>query len=211
MCAWGKFDDRLFLDEKIQQLVFLPGGHAAFTLHVFGLVYAAGELTDGKLTPSATRCAARLANVELDVCVPLLEKVGVWKRRKNGVNWFINAYLKYNPSAAQVRKRRAIGATRIAAWREAKASLDGNGDCNALQRDGSNASVTPPPSRPVPSRPVPDHVSKDHLPQLLVDPPVVPPDRGDRPRKPRRHRPVNPHGAEMMTEVRRRMTELPEA
>jgi hypothetical protein len=153
MCAWGRLDDHLFLDEKIQQLVLMPGGYAAFTLHVFGLVYAAGELTDGKLTPAAVDCVARLAGVELGACVSLLEKVGVWKRRKNGSNWFINKYLMYNPSAAQVRKRRAATAARVAGWREAKAKLDGNGACNALQRNGSNVSVTPPPSHPIPSHP----------------------------------------------------------
>ena len=159
--TWGKLHDRLMLDEKVQTLLAMKGGHEAFTLYISGLVYATGELTDGRLTPAATACAAELAHVNPSRA-DLLGTVKLW--RKKGPNWWISNFKKYNPTAAQVRQERVTTASRVARWREAKANLDGNGVTAPSMRGRCNGA--PVPSRPVPSQER-DVVSSEHL-QLPV-------------------------------------------
>lgn len=90
---------------------------AAFRLHTLGILYCARHLTDG-LVPhdEAPRLVRRFRKVAL---VELLDR-GLWTDVLDGA-YVIHDYLDWNPSRAEVERRREQAAKRKAQWRSANA------------------------------------------------------------------------------------------
>lgn len=86
---------------------------AAFRLHTTGILYCARNLTDGLISsedvPRLVRRFRRAALVELvdrTLWVPVLDGA-----------YSITNYLDWNPSKAEVERRRELAAKRKAEWR----------------------------------------------------------------------------------------------
>jgi hypothetical protein len=107
--SWLRIDDHFPDHPKV-----VAAGPLAAWLHVCGMAYAARYLTDGFIPAGQLR---RLADVEEpDVLAEKLIEAGLWHRADGG--YAIHDYLKYNPSAAEMRQRQAeISAKRAEAGR----------------------------------------------------------------------------------------------
>jgi len=183
--TWVKLPDE-FADED----AMLQAGPLASWLHVAALCYANRHLTDGVIKRAALvqlMCMDGITErgkpVKVTTLAHRLVRVGKWAN--DGPDYQIVDFFKHQPSRRQVEARR----TQIQEGRM-RAGAAG-GQQTSIKR---TASVQP---RPVPSRPDPDP---------LVDPPVVPPVRGDgaRSRKPTRRRPINPGATEKYKDLIRR-------
>lgn len=108
--AHAQFDDLYADHPKVAGL-----SDAAFRLHTTGILYCARNLTDGLISaddvPRLVRKFRRAALVEL------VER-GLWGNVLDDA-YSIHDYLDWNPSKAEVEKRRAKAAQRKAQWRAA--------------------------------------------------------------------------------------------
>jgi len=102
--AWARLDDRFPNHPKVLAL-----NNAEFRLHVSAICYCCDQLTDGhvascvpKSLPSAPR-AGRLLDA-----IRNLERVGLWDRTDDG--WIVHDFLDWNPSAEQVKAKKAARA-----------------------------------------------------------------------------------------------------
>lgn len=135
-------------------------GLAAFGFHVAAVCFSNRFLTDGRVQPdelglifpgvtktAATKLARRLVDA------------GLWE--EDGARWLIHDFLKYNPSAAEVRQDREAARARQQSHRQrlrGLTSLSQNGshcDSHAVTPSGVTPGVRVPrsgPSRSGPSR-----------------------------------------------------------
>jgi hypothetical protein len=74
--------------------------------------------------------------VAVEAATTRLLSVGLWER--DGDGYRVHDYLKYNPSAEQVRELRAEGARRQAEWR-ARRNGTSNGVTDGVGHAGRNA------------------------------------------------------------------------
>jgi hypothetical protein len=99
---WVKLDDSFFSHPKV-----VAAGTEAVGLYVMALTYSAHHLTDGhvaaawvkeKAGPKARKLVAALTEP------PTGFECALWER--NGTGWVIHDYLDYNPSRAEIMKKR---------------------------------------------------------------------------------------------------------
>jgi hypothetical protein len=157
--AWAKLDDGFFRHPKIMAV-----GRDARDLYLAALCYASAQLTDGFIPVQAVRLLA--AEAEIDDAPNAVERLvrgGLWLPADGGYQ--VKDYLDYNPSAEQVKARRAATAERVANWRTSHAdyTTPSNAVTNAVGNDVSTHPPVPRP-RPVPGpvptpKPVPTHES----------------------------------------------------
>ena len=97
---WTKLDDQFYDHPKT-----VAAGPEGIALFICGLSYCARQLTDGFISKAQVR---RLVDVDDPWAVAeRLVSVGFWKRVNDGYQ--VHDYLKYNPTAAQVKAQRACG------------------------------------------------------------------------------------------------------
>ena len=156
--SWLKIDDQFPDHPKV-----VEAGPLASWLHVCGMAYCARYLTDGFIPGGQVK---KLADVDdAPGLAEKLLKAGLWDRVDSGFQ--VHDYLKYNPSAEQVkatRKARAesgrIGGLQSARSKEeansqasAEANTQANAPANEKQSDKQNSTPSPSPSpspNPVP-------------------------------------------------------------
>lgn len=99
---WARLDDRLPMNPKMAQL-----SDAAFRLWTHGLAYAAGNRTDGQLTPADLPLVWPTASsTKRNKAAAELVKAGRWYETADG--WEIHDYLEMNPSADEVEATVAV-------------------------------------------------------------------------------------------------------
>lgn len=109
--AWVKLDDQFADHPKVN-----AAGPLASWLYVCGLTYCARQLTDGFIPAAQIRKLADVDNAgEL---ASILVSVGLWEQVEGG--YMAHDYLKYNPTAAQVKAEREATRQRVAKWRGGK-------------------------------------------------------------------------------------------
>jgi hypothetical protein len=192
--TWVKLDDGFLTNPKIMR-----AGLEGRALYVAGLCYCAGGLTDGFIPDETVPKIAALADVSKPShATSRLVGVGLWEPVAAGFQ--VHDYLKYQPSAEDVRKERV----RVAEWRANKRRTDSEngsehgayGDPNGVQRpaqngvrsDVPNSAGTVSRANDVPARPVPSPASGN--PENHELRPPKPPRGGRKIRE-------NPHQAEI--------------
>jgi hypothetical protein len=136
--SWAKLDDGVTFHAKT-----VAAGNEAFGAWCRLITWSSGQLTDGAIPAQI----ALLICASADVVAKLVD-VGLLD--KSGDGYEIHDYLKYNPSAREVRKQRET--------QRNQRSIAGKASATKRQR-GVNGSVEQPlnevstPSRPVPTRP----------------------------------------------------------
>lgn len=99
--AWAKLDDGFLTHPKA-----LAAGKDGRALFIAGLIYAARELTDGRIARSALPLVAAAADVRGPSTALRLCEVGLWEDHPDG-GWVIHDYHDYNPTAeAELAKRK---------------------------------------------------------------------------------------------------------
>lgn len=151
---WVKLDDAFFRHPRI-----VAAGRDARDLFLAGLCYASSQLTDGFVPAAAVRLLLAEAEIEAPAAdvVARLMQAGLWTETETGYQ--IRDYLDYNPSAEQVKARRAATADRVANWRAARrvshaeytpvSNAVSNAVTNTVGNRPSNAAPDPVPD-PVP-------------------------------------------------------------
>jgi hypothetical protein len=150
--AWAKFDDRFLTNPKIMQ-----AGLEARALYIAGVLYCAGELTDGFIAEGVLCKLAALADVPraIDAADRLID-LALWEQAEGG--YIVHDYLEYNPTAEEVKARRdEVTKARSEAGKRGMASRWGDRD-NKITNDITkpkqsgllpvdNKPITPYPSR----------------------------------------------------------------
>lgn len=96
---WVRIEDTFYDHPKI-----IAAGNAAVGLHVRGLSYACHHMTDGKIPRSFLKGQLKTAE--------RLVLYGLWER--DGEDYRIHDYLKFNPSAREIQSDREIWKRRAA-------------------------------------------------------------------------------------------------
>lgn len=111
--TYARLDDVFPEHQKVEAL-----SDRAFRLHVTALCYCSRNLTDGVLTERAVRamCAAIKATIRRHVGE--LIAAGLWGKASEG--WVVHHFREWNPSAEEVKERRAAAKTRMADARALK-------------------------------------------------------------------------------------------
>jgi hypothetical protein len=141
--SWLKVDDGLSDHPK----VIAAGGDAAW-LFICGLCYVARQLTDGFIPANVLgRLSDRKNPAKL---AEKLVHVGLWERTDGGFR--IHNYLKHNPTADEVRRRRAekSEAGKVAAAKRWQTDSRTHGSSHA-----SGIATAMHPSHPIPTPPTP--------------------------------------------------------
>jgi hypothetical protein len=107
--SWARLDDRFFDNPKVCAL-----SADAKLLHLSGIVWCAGNLTDGHIASASLPLVAAKAHSRLvhkaDRYVRELVAAGLWLLVEGG--WDIHDFLEYNPSRAETTARRAADSER---------------------------------------------------------------------------------------------------
>lgn len=178
---WVRIDDGFLTNPKI-----MSAGLEGRAVYIAGLCFCAAGLTDGYVPAEALGKLAMLADVRRPgQAVTRLVEVGLWESVQGGYQ--VHDYLKYQPSAADVRKER----DRVAGWRAKKRNANGvrngvpNGVQNTVQHGVRNAvengSGTASRANGAPARPGPDQLPVGPLSATSparARPPDVAPPRG---------------------------------
>lgn len=157
--TWVKLDDQFPIHRKVAVL-----SDVAYRLHTEGLCWCARNLTDGFIHREEVQALGIRARPKV---LDELVRRDVWHAPGHDCKtcaqpidgWVIHDYLKYNPTAVEVREDRRKKAEKQRNWRAAKGGRSGSTDSvTDRERDGlEDGSVTPPPrahvSRPAPPRP----------------------------------------------------------
>ena len=119
---WFKVDDKLHDHEKARK-----AGVQAMGLWALAGSWCADNLKDGFVPEGVPIRWAR----NYRALAALLVKAGLWSEAvKDGEKgWLFHDWLKYQPSAAKVRKERAEAADRMAAIRAAARDAEQGGAC----------------------------------------------------------------------------------
>jgi hypothetical protein len=137
--AWVKLDDAFFRNPKV-----LAAGRDARDLYLAGLCFAGAQLTDGLIRTSAIRMLAAEADIDNGQAAALrLIDVGLWISTDDGYQ--IKDYLDYNPTAEQVKARRAQTAERVEKWRFEHRNAVGNAVTNAVGNEHVTTAPVPLP------------------------------------------------------------------
>lgn len=135
-------DDGFMENQKVQGLT-----DRAFRLHMAALVYCARNLTDGAISELTLLNSA--ANAKLDRPmrqVNRLVECGLWEVNGNG--WKIHDYLEYNPSRAELSRKRQLDRDRKRRQRtkgHAGSHASGHAGSHAHQDPTKGVSIETPP------------------------------------------------------------------
>jgi hypothetical protein len=113
---WARLDDQLIDHPKLQtagELLGKNGQALAIALYVFGLMYSNKHLTDGELKLAIVKNCPYVDNPAS--VADALVKAGLWDR--NGHGFVIHDFGDFNPSAADVKRRRKAERLKKAAQR----------------------------------------------------------------------------------------------
>lgn len=132
---WVRLDDEFPSHRKVERLT-----DAAFRLHVQGICWCARNLTDGHISRDDLDFVSRIRRPRRHAAQ--LVVAGLWSETDSG--WYIHDYLEYQPSKAQVERRRENDAERKTRWRKKQSHGVTDGVTDAL-----------PESRPDPKPPLP--------------------------------------------------------
>lgn len=137
--VWVKLDDAFVDHPKVVRL-----SDAAFRAHVRGLSYCARLLTDG-LIPADVAPKKPVLRELTDESPP----GPLWER--DGQNYRIHDYLKFQPSREDVMRERAAAQERKERWKERRAEQRAERRGNGVPNGVKNGEGTgPPPPYPPP-------------------------------------------------------------
>lgn len=103
---WAKLDDQLIDHRKIfiaGEAIGDNGPGLALALYTVGLLWSAKHLTDGHIPRAVVRSFRHVDNPA--AIADALVSAGLWEQNGHG-EYVIHDYADFNPSAAEVRKRR---------------------------------------------------------------------------------------------------------
>lgn len=152
--SWAKLDDDFYDHPKV-----LAAGLEAAGLFAKGLSYSSRKLTNGALTFDVAEMLARTP--EWRVIAQRLVDVGLFESTATG--YVIHDYLRFNPSAQQVKKKRREASQRMKRARNVRANT------SRTSREVPEKFANPVPTR---TRPVP--VEEEPLLPSVVVAPAVP-------------------------------------
>jgi len=142
--AWAKLDDQIFFNRKIT----CCDGFARL-MHVAGIVYCAGQLTDGFVPDTAIGLVTGMTGLPFDkqmlsnVLGQLLSN-NLWSRQDDG--YVIHDYLDYNPSRETILTTKEARKLAGKAGGEAKALRSvASANQNAKQNAKQNRTPSPYP------------------------------------------------------------------
>ncbi len=130
--SWAKLDDGFHCHAKV-----IGTDLAAIGLYALGLSYVAQQRTDGLLQPHVAR---HLARGDLKVIAQLVASK-LWIEHPDGYE--VHDYLRYNPSAKQLKKQAKLSAARQRDYRE-RHGVTRPLVTHSPQRDGTGYSVLSP-------------------------------------------------------------------
>jgi hypothetical protein len=134
---WVKLDDQFYMNPKV-----LAVGPQGVALHLAGMCWTAGQLTDGHIPTHILPTLAGMAGVPQRIHNRLTDE-GLWDVVTGG--WQIHDWLEWNPSAEKVKAERAAARDRMARHR-------GSPDVRANNsRTFGRSSASPSPSPVVPT------------------------------------------------------------
>jgi hypothetical protein len=114
---WARLDDELMDHRKIfiaGELIGNNGGAIALGVYTLGLLWSLRHLTDGHLPIEVVKHFKHVAK-PLRIA-DALTKAGLWE--KNGNGFMIHDFREFNPTAADVKKRRKENRLRMARHRK---------------------------------------------------------------------------------------------
>lgn len=131
---WLRVDDRMYTNRKV-----MAASSDGKLLWLWAMDYSADQLTDGILRPHEVQMlGAMLGLTDWRGIADGLIELGLFERQ--GDNYIIHDYLKYNPTKEQVIADREANATRQAEFQAKKRreQATGNEDTNAVNNGVSN-------------------------------------------------------------------------
>lgn len=144
--VWIRIDDQIAHHPK-----FIAAGPVASWLWVCGNGYCNKYLTDGFIPTTAVRTLGGVTNAPK--WADRLADVGLWDRVDGGYR--VHDFHDFNPSAADIKAKRATRAAAGKAGAAARWPAHGKGDGKSHSTPHDDRTTTGmPPSRPVLSRPI---------------------------------------------------------
>lgn len=113
--TWARLDDRFHSHRKVMRA--WKHNRAAIGLHVLALTYTCGHELDGHVDTEFVELLLPRPSERRHAVTALVDS-GLWT--ENGSGWVIHDFLKFNPSAAELREKREKEAARKAAARASK-------------------------------------------------------------------------------------------
>ena len=159
---WAKIDDGFYDHPKV-----LIAGEEAANLYLRGLVWCCKHLTDGAIPREALRTLT--GRRDAAALAAKLVASGLWEARESG--WAVHDFHDHNPTAAEVKARRAeLSAKRAEAGKRGGIRsgqvrvMEANAKQTASKPEASCSGVAEAKRSPVPSRPVPDQSKEEKTP-----------------------------------------------
>lgn len=115
--TWSRLDDRFGTHRKVSRA--WKRDRASIGLYAMALTYTSSHELDGHIDPEWVESKLPKPG-ERRRAVDALVSAGLWEENSEG--WIVHDFLDYNPSAAELREKRAAEAARKAAARAAKLS-----------------------------------------------------------------------------------------
>lgn len=118
----------------------------AYRLHVTALNYCGRNLTNGAISELALKKTGAISKIARPkTVVKQLVSAGLW--HPNGDGWTIHDYLEYNPSRAEIEKKRRLARDRRRRYnqkgmRPRNASRDASGDAEEVTYQVTSKEVT---------------------------------------------------------------------
>ncbi len=163
--AWVKLDDQYFFHPKI-----ILAGRDARDLHLAGLAYCAGQLTNGRIDRESLLLLGAMSMIPpavLHASAERLVEVGLWEETENG--WQVHDYLEYNPTRETVTTKRAESRERMRNLRGLRSP-----DVRANnERTTSEVQRLPSPSPSPSPDPIPAAAAPELRPEPNADPVVA--------------------------------------
>lgn len=146
--AWVKLDDKRAMNAKLRKAGFEARG-----LDEAAICWSAHEETDGFISDPELALLCKLHGLtdgrKRAALSRILVSVGRWTRDEDRGGYWINDFLKYNASHADLELRRERD--RIRKRRAAGFHVESDEESDGKQSGSNLASENPVPSRPVPS------------------------------------------------------------
>lgn len=158
--GWAKFDDRRHTNKKLNAACAINPlrGMAANGLDANGITYCTANETDGFVDDAAIVQLVPGANRRLRLeLAALLVNVDRWTRDDDRGGWWIKNYLDFNPTRADLEKKRAEDVDRKRRQRRnqnGQFQTESERNPNGVQPDSTRSHTVPIPSHP---HPIPSH------------------------------------------------------
>jgi hypothetical protein len=172
--GWAKLDDGFMTHPKA-----LAAGKDGRALYIAGLLYAAGQLTDGHIATAVLPLVAAAAEVRGRPTAARLVDVGLWETAGDG--WWIHDYHDWNPAAdAERAKRRAraeAGRKGGLRSKQTRSNQEANSQANPEANEEANGKPNGTPSPYPYLGDLPEQrSSRSYAPSTDSSPPVDKPD-----------------------------------